>query len=868
MNPHDTRKPSLDSIVEGIRRDEPARAEIDSASARVRAALGFDTAVAPTTTIHIESCAGFQALIPDYLAGRLPRQTAILLEDHSRECIPCRRALMAARRPAAVQAASGGAATRMPYGRWAAVAALAAVGVLTAYGAWQLFPGLAGTAELKVMRVDGSLYQLKNGALAELRPGMTIAGRDAVRTAKGSGALLQMEDGSRVEMRERTEFTVRPRRSGATIALGNGSIIVEASPQGSGHLDVRTADCLVSVKGTIFAVNHGTKGSRVSVVEGAVKVDAGGSERLLHPGDQVATSDAVSPVAVSDEIAWSKEAVRYDQLLKEFASLRKDLNARVPNPELRYHSALLDKVPAGTVVYAAIPNLTNALVEARNVFMEHVAQSDVLQAWWNQHMTSPLKQKEMDEAFDRLREFGGHLGDEVVVALVRDARGHVGAPVVMAEAKDPDALRQALAKASVHTPSDVTLSFDGSIATLRPADPKALALTGGALTGAFHDKLAQAYEGGVSWLFGADLSSLLAEDLANGAGGGDEPRARKAATLEQMGILDARYLIATRADGAAGAESRAEISFDKTRRGVAAWLAAPAPLGALDFVSPDAAFAVAAVVKRPELILAEALSWAGPDGQSVEGVTPDPAGARVLGAVRDLARSLGGDFAFALDGPVLPVPSWKVAVEVYDPASAQAGVQALIAAVNDRVAVEGHAGQFVLASENAGNRTDWVLRFTGATDNGASTVRYTFTDGYLLAAPSRALLDRAIEQRGNGYRLAASKPFMDRLPTDDHLNVSAVVWQNLAPTFQPLLSGVSSTIAVGDRKQIEAMLGEARPSLLTVYAGDDRILLGARDEAGIGSMLASLASVDSLSAAGKILGAAAHAQAEGKHAAP
>jgi hypothetical protein len=135
-----TRKPSLDDVIESIRSDEPSRAEIASSAERVRARLGL-SGDAVASPIHIESCAGFQALIPDYLAGRLPNQTALLLEDHSRECIPCRRALIAARTPKAVPAGATRSRTARPaYMRWAAAAAFAAVSILGAYSAWRVLP--------------------------------------------------------------------------------------------------------------------------------------------------------------------------------------------------------------------------------------------------------------------------------------------------------------------------------------------------------------------------------------------------------------------------------------------------------------------------------------------------------------------------------------------------------------------------------------------------------------------------------------------------------------------------------------------------------------------------------------------------------
>ena len=84
MNFNDTPKPSLDDVFDAIRTDEPSAGEIHAAAERVSAKLGLGPAVAGTP-LHIENCAGFQALIPAYLAGSLPSETALLIEDHSRD---------------------------------------------------------------------------------------------------------------------------------------------------------------------------------------------------------------------------------------------------------------------------------------------------------------------------------------------------------------------------------------------------------------------------------------------------------------------------------------------------------------------------------------------------------------------------------------------------------------------------------------------------------------------------------------------------------------------------------------------------------------------------------------------------------------
>lgn len=858
MNTNDTRKPSLDEVLGSIRTDEPSGWEIDDAADRVRAKLGLTAAVAGAST-HIENCAGFQALIPAFLTGGLPSQTALLLEDHSRECIPCRRALIAARTPKAVPAETTGVRTARPaYLRWAAAAALAAVAVLGGYSAWQAMPFLGGNPHLKVMRVDGTLYQVTAGALVPLRPGMTVSAKDPIRTAKDSDALVMMDDGSRIEMRDRTELAVAKRRDGSTVRLAGGAIIVEASPQGSGHLDIRTDDCLVAVKGTIFAVNTGTKGSRVSVVEGAVRVAADGRESLLKPGDQMTTSNAVTAVPVDDEIAWSKDASRYVQLLNELASLRKDLNARVPVPGRRYGSKILDRMPEGTILYAAIPNLTESLVAAKQVFEEHVAQSGALQTWWNEHMSSPEHKKDMDEAFEKMKELGSQLGDEIVIALAQTSGGGIRGPILTAEVKDRAAFRQTLAKEMKSMKGDnrpeASLKFEGSVVQIEFKGPHLAAKSAGALAPAreatswddspFRAKLNEEYANGTSWLFGVDLKAMLAHGV-------DQEDAER---LERMGVLDADYFIAERTEGPDGATLHAEVSFDQTRRGIAGWLAEPAPMGAAEFISPDAAFAAAAIVKRPEALLAEALTWIGPEVPNLETGSD-------LASLQALAATMGGDVAIALDGPVLPIPSWKVAIEVYDPAGFQTEFVNLTSRINDRIASEGHDGRFVVESEVVGNRTDWVVRFTGSEAQG-NTVRYTFFDGYLIAAPNRALIDLAIEQRGNGYTLTRSSAFTALLASDGHVNLSAFVWEHMGPTLGPLASMVSGALDAKELKTLQSMTAESRPRLVTAYAEDDRIVINSRGDAGLGSLLGSLVSANSVGTFAHVL-ALAHANHAG-----
>src|SRR5262249_43544339 len=137
---------------------------------------------------------------------------------------------------------------------------------------------------------NGEVYVISDAQESRsLVPGEQLQKGEHVRTAKNSTAVLRLADGSTVEMRERSEFSVTENMRGVTVRLDRGDVIVEAVKQQNGRLYVQTPDSLVSVKGTIFGVESGTKGSRVSVVEGEVQVNYASKNETLLPGDQTTT---------------------------------------------------------------------------------------------------------------------------------------------------------------------------------------------------------------------------------------------------------------------------------------------------------------------------------------------------------------------------------------------------------------------------------------------------------------------------------------------------------------------------------------------------------------------------------------------------
>ncbi|MDX1388985.1 MAG: FecR domain-containing protein, partial [Acidobacteriota bacterium] len=435
----------LDQVLEGIRDDHPDPEVEKAAADRVWARLSEEARIAETTSS--DACHDYRTMIPDYLAGKLGEARVVLLEDHVRECLPCRRALKTARegesvQPAVVAGDAERTGSRRPWG-WALAAA---AGILIAALAIPLMLGpVPGTFE--VAGLEGELYRITENGTFPVEAGdrIELAGGEAIRTAKGGSAILALADGSQVEMRERSEMGLTHDRAlfgfpdrDATIDLARGSIIVEASDQGSGHMWVDTDDCSVSVQGTVFSVNAGTKGSRVSVLEGEVHVQYGDSRDVLLAGDQISTNPHLVRVPLYQEISWSRNSEQYFALLDEFKKLGKAIDEAVELPGLRYSDALLDQAPAGTVMYAALPNLGSTLGDAYDVIREKVNTQPLLNDWWRANVVETGAEPMIEMAVEKIRVYSEQLGPEIVLSLQADATGEPHAPLIFAQLNNPD----------------------------------------------------------------------------------------------------------------------------------------------------------------------------------------------------------------------------------------------------------------------------------------------------------------------------------------------------------------------------------------------------------------------------------------------
>ena len=857
---------TFEQAMDEIRSERVDQSVVESAAERVWAKLSSENATtsAPAAHVdHIRSCGDFRALIPDFLSGSLSPARSLLFEDHTHECIPCRKALKEARYGVAAKpwqpAASRTSASRRTVVRWA-IAATIIIGIgfvaLTSYD--RLFRA-ADAFHMVVHAMDGQAYLVSDANTEALKVGEEIKPGDKVRTSKDAGAVLRLPDGSLIEMRERSEFSVTDGAQGTTIHLDRGNIIVQAAKQQkSRHLYVQTDDCLVSVIGTIFSVNNGTKGSRVSVVEGEVHVEHGGKQAVLNPGDQVATNASIENVPVKDEIAWSRNAERYKQMLAEVAALRKEIDDRVARPGVRYSTRLLDMTPDDTVFYVAIPNLTEMLAESNKIIEERLNQNPELSQWWDREQASSRGKQEWDKVISKIGEFGAQLGDEIVVTaqLTKNGNGEPDGPLVLTTVKDPGAFRSYVESqlttlsadskkapgvrfvddpinengaAAVDAKPDLFVWINGDVLAASPkleflkrvAASAKSANAGQYSDGSFRARIADVYHEGAGFIIAADLQSFIAQTK-----GAD---AKTNSALDRLGITNLKYFIAEMKEDQGKSFNRAVLSFSDASHGMPSWLAAPGPMGALEFISPDANVVAAFVVKEPTALvddLLSALNAVDPKFSEHLGEFQSETG---LDIRKDFAAPLGGEFAFAIDGPLLPTPSWRMVFEVYDPAHLQQTFERVVDKMNELAAREGKKG-FAWERSDSGGRTYYTLK---SVDFGLE-MNYTYSNGYLIAGPSRALIDRAVKYHDSGYTLLHSPRFVAALPEDKQANFSALIYQNLAPVLGGIAKrvggGVAENLPEEQRKSFNSLIGG--PVLAYAYAQGDRISFALNGEEG------------------------------------
>ena len=482
---------------------------------------------------------------------------------------------------------------------------------------------------------------------------------------------------------------------------------------------------------------------------------------------------------------------KYKPLIDELARLEKKIEENVQIPPPRTQSKLLPLLPASSSFYVAFPNYGETLHQINEIFLAQLKESPALNDWWQNKvgMIGPV----VEDGIGKFYQFTQYLGDEIVVfGTIKPEKTSV---LVMAQAKKPglkaflqQIITQYAGKSTppvhIYTPQQlisakVPRGKDHFFILVRPDYIVAssdlptmqsfnaqLTRGGGRFTASpFGQRIAQTYPGGAQGIVGVDLQKILALRPQN------NPMADM--LLQQSGFADLKYLVVESKYAGGMASSTGELSFNGPRRGIASWLAAPAPLLGLDFISPDAAYAVSFMLKSPAQIFDEIK-------QSAENINPMASSGITqmetelkINLKQDLLSKLTGQFTVAVDGQMGTTVPWKVIAQITDPDGLQRTIKQLLAAAN----TSAQPGKSIsLDQEAQGGVTYYTLHLANGPK--ANDVHYAFADGYLIVAGTHDLVKEAIATHRGGTSLTRSPQFQALAPQEHGGQASALLFEN------------------------------------------------------------------------------------------
>jgi hypothetical protein len=530
-----------------------------------------------------------------------------------------------------------------------------------------------------------------------------------------------------------------------------------------------------------------------------------------------------------------QDLTKYPGLLPEFGQLLEKLQHEVHPPPARGQSRLLPLLPELTVFYAALPNYGEASHQALAIFEREVQQNPTLHAWWQQGDLAADGPK-VEDALEKVYQFSQYLGDEIVVSGAAEG-GKPPRLVIIAESRKPglkDFVQQMAKEFGGNSEPAVRVLDVQELATARDTRPAqqlvvlvrpdfvVAALDVGALRSfnarldkkstefastPFGQRVAQAYEGGAAVVVAADLQKIVSQIPL----GTDQNQK----LFERSGFADVKYLVWEHKTVEGQAGSQMELTFTSPRHGVASWLAAPGPLGSLDFLSPKAVIAGAARLKDPALIFVDLKDIATAQNPNALAALAQMEQGLKVSLRDDLLSRLSGEIAYEADNVPSTKPAWRAILKVDDPDHLQATLNRLLATmhVNPQQSENGGVTYHALEIPSAQKTTE---------------ISYAFVDGYWIVASSQETVAEAIRVHHSGESLARSKKFLAALPPGHPSEVSALLYEDPAAVAELTLRQVSPALA----DSLSHASAEASPMVIAAY-GEESALREASRSGGV-----------------------------------
>jgi hypothetical protein len=496
--------------------------------------------------------------------------------------------------------------------------------------------------------------------------------------------------------------------------------------------------------------------------------------------------------------AIQQELNKHPGLLPEFGQLLEKIKDHVQLPDPRENSKLLPLLSPGTTFYIAFPNYGEAAHQALSIFDQELKESKPLRDWWEQGdmaKSAPL----IESSIEKFYELSKYLGNEFVIS---GETGN-GSPLIsfVAEIRKPG-LKDYLQKLNSESPANqgkelrvldttelssakddfkdrpvflVRADFviaASSLSEVRRLNNLLASHRNAFSSTPFGERILQAYAGGVTFLGAADLQTFLSQTHALPSN----------PAFDQSGFKDAKYLVLDHKKVNGQSFSEVDLSFTGPRRGAAAWLAAPAYLGSLDFVSPRTPVAGTLVLKNPGDILDALKDLSGRSNPQAFASISQMEQALHISLRDDLLAQFTGELTFELQDIVNQKPVWLAILGVHDANRLQRAITTLMATMPFRIAQTEEDG---IAYHS----------LTIPSKEKPVPIEYAFVDGYLILGSSHATAADAIHLHQSGGSLLKSPQFLAALPAGNSAEASALLYEDPAAMSAMQLQRFSPSMA-------------------------------------------------------------------------
>src|SRR5208282_3699484 len=244
-------------------------------------------------------------------------------------------------------------------------------------------------------------------------------------------------------------------------------------------------------------------------------------------------------------------------------------------------------------------------------------------------------------------------------------------------------------------------------------------------------------------------------------------------------------------------------------------LAAPGPLGSLDFVSPKAILAGTVVLTSPAQIFDDVKELTGASGAGAFATLGQSEQALKLSLKEDLLKHLGGEMTVELDEITPPDAVWKAMLQVNDPDHVQQTLSTLLAMTPFT------AGQF-----DDGGITYHTIRIPS--EQKIMELGYAFVDGYLIIASSKETALEAVQLHRSGESLGKSRKLLEAVPPGRSPSASALLYQDPGAMTAVRLGQLSPEMA----GPLARWTRGGTPTVMWVY-GEETAIRGASTNAAI-----------------------------------